>query len=266
MALAGCQRAEPRPLAALIPSGWVSVIPPAPGSDAARCANYASDAWDVALTTDGSTLLVSPAAGERRVDTMRVGQDVLIGDDAGEFGGAIWQQIGSDKRDTLQVTGRDTSTFHADNLHAFVRRGDEVYAIVGLAHLSLDSGELLYLAPVGGRWKARTVLDLQSAPAAMVRVTNDTLLVLTSDSLLAVSLDPSRPTRHALVGNAVWSATYGSTLVRDRTGVLYIGMRSAVGRLRPDSQGFREDWLVPDHCRVRVLGRDDECSCKAPAN
>jgi hypothetical protein len=79
-------------------------------------------------------------------------------------------------------------------------------------------------------------------------------------------LDPAKPTRRALAGDAVWSATYASSLVRDRAGVIYIGMRSAVVRLSPDVHGYREDWVVPDRCRMRVLGADNKCSCKASDN
>ncbi len=263
LALLACQRASVPRASASIPPDWVAVSPPAANSDAERCANYASEEWGVALSPDSTALSITPRNTTWRADTVRAGQDILVGNDLGEFGGALWRETPGGARDTIRVSGRDTSTFHANNLLTFVRRGDQVFALVGLAHLSLNAGELLYLSrATGGRWEARSVLDLRSAPMAVARVADDTILVATLDSLLTVALDPAKPTRRALAGNAVWSATYASSLVRDRAGVIYIGMRSAVGRLSPEAHGYREDWLVPNRCRVRVLETDDKCSCK----
>jgi hypothetical protein len=264
LVLLACQRADVRPRSASIPPGWVAVSPPAANSDAERCANYARDEWGVALNQDSTSLVITPAKADRRADTVRVGPDILVGNDIGEFGGALWRETRQGTHDTIRISGRDTSAFHADNLRAFVRRGDQVFALVGVAHLSLDVGELIYLSrATGGRWEGRSVLDLRGAPMAVTRVSDDTILVLTLDSLLAVALDPTKPTRHALAGNTVWRATYASSLVRDRAGVVYMGMRSAIGRLRPVAHGYQEDWLVPTHCRVRVLSGDDKCTCNA---
>lgn len=262
LASLACQRPDLGRERARVPLGWVTISAPTHGTDAERCANYASDEWSVAITTDG-TLTIAPAKPRKTSDTLRIGPDLLVGDDAGEFGGAIWREDRLGVRDTLHVSGRDTTALHTDNLFGFMRRGDRVFALVGLAHLSLDAGELLALtrAPAG-RWEARSVLDLRSAPMAVARVADDTILVLTLDSLLSVGLDPIMPTRRVLAGNTVWSGTYGSTLARDRSGVIYIGMRSAVARLTPEGLGYREDWLVRSDCRVRVPGDGNECSCK----
>src|SRR5438094_418132 len=72
----------------------------------------------------------------------------------------------------------------------------------------------------------------------------------------AVTLDSMTPTRHAIYGNDVWPSLYATSLVRNRYGTIYIGMRSAVSRLTPSTNGYIEDWLVPTSCVRRVPRRD----------
>ena len=188
----------------------------------------------------------------------------LVGSDMGEFGGSIWWRRPDGHHDTLRVQGRDTSGFHADNLHRFILHRGAVYALVGLAHLTLNEGELLLLSRDGTRWSARQLLSLGGAPRAVTRLGNDTILILTTDSLLSVGLDPARPTRRALHGNGTWSYTYPSSMIQDRAGLIYIGMRGAVVRLTPAERGYKEDWLVPAQCRRRVpVGDWGPCRCEA---
>src|SRR5262249_13572428 len=62
--------------------------------------------------------------------------------------------------------------------------------------------------------------------------------------------------------NPVWAYTYPTHVARDRSGTLYLGMRSAVARLVPSSLGYREDWLVPKACRRRGAGDSARgCGC-----
>jgi hypothetical protein len=259
--LAACERPALRGSAA-IPDGWTSVSPPIDGTEAARCANYARDEWAVSLSADGDSLLISaPTLGP--ADTLLVERDLLAGDDHGEFGGAIWHQVSTTSRDTIEISGRDTSGFYVNNLRGFVRRSHEVYAVVGLGHLGLRQGELLYLYRSPAGWKGRSILQLKSAPQALAKVAADTLLVVTSDSLLAIALDSLKPTRTPLAGNGAWYLTYANSVLRDSSGVVFIGMRGAVARLTPTKQGLREDWLVPTSCRVRTLTSDASCTCKA---
>src|SRR5690606_26929786 len=179
-----------------------------------------------------------------------VGDGLLTGSDYGEFGGSIWSQGSDETRDTLPVVGRDSTAYYADNLHSLFRHRGELYALVGLAHLGFSVGELLQLhRAADGRWQAQHVVDLRAAPVATTWVARDSLLVLTTDSLLVLQRSSDEWRRRALHGGDTWWLTYPTSLVRDRYGVLYVGMRSAVARLRPMESGYREDWLVPTACR-----------------
>jgi hypothetical protein len=223
----------------------------------------AQDAWDIGVALDGSTLVPLPAV-ERDADSITVSDGVLAGDDNGEFGGAIWWHGSNGKRDTLRVEGRDSRRFYADNLRGFIRRGAAIYALVGLSHMGLNDGELLSLSNVSGkRWHAQQVLDFGAAASAYTSAGGDTVLVLTTDSLYAVELDPVAPNHQALYGNPVWRGLYASSVARDRAGSIYIGMRSAIGRLTATGKGYREDWLVPNACHRRVPVDESNCRCES---
>ena len=67
-----------------------------------------------------------------------------------------------------------------------------------------------------------------------------------------------------------WGGVYPNSIAEDRTGTIYLGMRSAVARLSPRSGGFFEDWLVPSNCTQRQIDPSVpfalECRCiPAPA-
>lgn len=252
---------------ATVPSGWVVVSPPAAETPAAWCANWAQDEWSVTLTADSSALQFVPAGSQRRGDTAVVSDGLIVGDDLGEFGGAIWWSGSNGRRDTLRVEDRDSTAFAADNLHGFLRRRGGLYALVGLAHLTLNDGELLYLSEDrAARWHARHVMTLGGSPNAYTLVGSDSALVLTGDSLSALKFDSLAPTRRPLYGNPTWMYTNGSSILRDRAGVVYMGMRSAVARLTPTAGGYYEDWLVPERCRRRVpAGEGEPCLCESGA-
>jgi hypothetical protein len=247
-----------------VPPGWIAVDPPADDSPAAWCANSARDEWNVALTADSSALLLSEHGGERLSDTVAVADGLIVGSDMGEFGGAIWWSGSDGRTDTLRVEGRGSTRFVADNLHGFVRRQGGLYALVGLAHLSIDVGELLYLSRDGaGRWHAKHVMTLSGSPSVYTLIGTDSALVLAGDTLSALKFDSIAPGRRSLYGNPAWGYAYPSSLLRDKAGTVYMGMRSAVARLTPTAHGYHEDWLVQAQCRRRMpVGDQGPCRCE----
>ena len=262
----GCTERPDAARARSAPAGWVAVDPAKPDSRAAQCGNWARDAWDVSLESDSNTVSFKPVSAKPQTDTLMVDDGIISGDDVGEFGGAIWWQGPDGRRDTLRVEGRESRSFYADNLHGFLRRGGAAYALLGLAHMSLDAGEVVRVSKdSGSAWHARHVMDIGGAPAAFMLMGADSALILTSDSLVAVKFG-STLSHRVLHGNPEWAYLYGSSLVRDRAGVIYVGMRSAVARLTPEAAGYREEWLVPAKCRTRVPIQDSaSCRCE-PGN
>jgi hypothetical protein len=236
----GCSLRNGTRPAATVPSGWVSVAPPKPDSEAAVCANWTGDTWQVALATDGAALVIRPDR-ERFVDTAEVPGGRLTAVNHGEFGGEVWWEPSDGARERVASV----------NLVEFVPTRGGLLGLTGLAHLGTDHGELVRFDPQpGGGWSMRSVLSLGSAPHAYAPLADDTLLVVTTAAL--VTVHPSTTPR-VLHRNDVWPSLYANSVVRDRTGVTYIGMRSAVAA--PRSTGRRIQG---------GLARSRELSC-APA-
>jgi len=234
---------------AAVPSGWVSIPAPQPETEAANCANWARDAWNVTLSPDSSALLIQPARYEY-ADTVRVDGGTLTSVNRGEFGGEVyWEPTSGPRQRIAQM-----------NLVAFVPTATKLLGLAGLAHMSMNEGRLVtFERAAGGSWSVTSLTDLGAAPQAFTLL-RDTILVVVSGALIAVH--PPEYSR-VLHRNAVWPYTYAHAVVRDQAGTIYIGMRSAVARLVPDTSGFREDWLVPTTCQRRQKVSDlGECECR----
>ncbi len=248
LTVAACQ-AQRRTTPADIPAGWLPSAPPQPETEAASCANWARDSWTVALSPDSTMLQIRP--GESRyVDTATVRSGRLTSENRGEFGGDVWWEPTNGRRQRIAQI----------NLVAFAPTRAALMGLAGLAHLSINEGRLVRFDQASnGDWSVRTVLDLGAAPEAFTTLADDTLLVVTSGALLTVRA-PSHV--KAIYRNAVWPYTYATSVVRDRAGIVYVGMRSTVARLSPAPSGLQEEWLVRAECPARKKTSDfGECSC-----
>jgi hypothetical protein len=233
-----------------VPVGWSSVPPPAPESEEARCANWSREAWKV--SADGKKLLILADSGEKSADTVAVPGGKLTSIDHGEFGGQVWWEPTDGRRTKIAET----------NLLAFASTEAGLFGLAGLAHLSINEGELVRFDRVSaGTWRIQHVSDLHGAPYAFTILPNRRILVVTSGALVEASLEG---TVHTLHQNRVWSFTYPRSVVQDGSGTVYIGMRSAVARLTSEGGRYREDWLVPPNCpKRRSVGSSSECACVA---
>ncbi|HEY9228024.1 MAG TPA: hypothetical protein VIP11_15315 [Gemmatimonadaceae bacterium] len=220
-----------------------------PESQAAMCANAARDEWSVSLAPDSTQLVIQPAHVARFGDTTRVAGGRLTAEDHGEFGGDVWWHPDSGARVHVART----------NLHTFIQARDTVWGLTGLAHMSLNTGQLVRFDRVAGRWQMMPVADLGAAPEAVIHLSHDTLLVLAVERVIRISPTHSVELLHA---NPVWGRTYPTSIARDREGLIYLGMRSGVARLTPRANGYSEDWLVPTNCRRRMpSGALRDCRC-----
>jgi hypothetical protein len=239
-----CSRPDP---SASIPAGWTATQPARPESEAAMCANLATEEWGVSLTRDSTALVVRPVTAPRFGDTTNVAGGRLIAEDLGEFGGDVWWHPDVGPRKHVARV----------NLHAFIQARDTVWGLTGLAHMSFNDGQLVRFDRIGGQWRMTTVVDLGAAPVAMTPLAGGSILVLAAGRIVRISPGHAIEVLHQ---NSVWLSTYPASIARDRSGVIFLGMRAGVARLTPTANGYSEDWLVPANCprRVSVFA---ECRC-----
>jgi hypothetical protein len=247
---AGCSAppsTKPR-LPAAVPESWQSLAPPDAESEAALCANVADTSWSVSLTPDSTAVQASPAVW-RHSDTLDLPGGQLIAADWGEFGGEV----------SWQPAGRPGTVIAHENVRFLVPMQSGVYGLAGLAHLGTDEGRLLRFGRSGDdSWTVDTVMELGSAPAAFTQLGPDSLLVAAPKGLLVVHVAHGV---HMLAARPTWWLTYPSSVVQDRAGVVYVGMRLAVAQLTPDS-GYAERWLVPAGCAIRERSPDQLIGCR----
>jgi len=226
------------------------VSPPAQESENAVCANWADTTWLVSLSPDSAELQLTPDSREPMSDSVPAAGGWLIGHNDGEFGGDIlWRpEHGSE------------TTIAKDNLVAFVPGAHGLLGLVGLAHMHINEGRLLaFHRGPDGAWKITTLMALGAEPRAYSYLGRDTLLVVTMGSVLLLKAPDYKKVLHQ---SRLLALAYPHSIVRDRAGVIYVGMRFAVTRLQPAGSDYRADWVVPVACPKRQkVDQLYRCSC-----
>lgn len=217
---------------------WKPVAPPA--TDAQwQCANASAHDWRVQAGSRGE-LLFSPASGGEATLSFRMPDGGrLVRTDHGQAGGSVdWVSDAGDQR--LQLLDTDPVAFTS-------YRGD-VYIASGPSHAGVGQGQIHRMRKQGhGRWQIEKVLDLGEAPGAAA-ARNETWTLVTGTGVVSVDLRTLALTR--VHTNRQWSQVAPRSLGQ-RDGRWFVGARSAVIRLTPVGDGWREEWLVPPDCAAR---------------
>lgn len=229
------------------PNGWMAVAPPTTEAQW-QCANYAKDEWRVSLLR-GADVGISPD-NHSGVVRLALPDGVLIGQNHGEFGGKVeWK--GTNAKLSLVLANK--------NPVAFTQAGSSVLVASGLAHMSMDQGEIIRLdRRSGGSWHGTRALDLGGAPTAAYRSDASTWIILTNTGVKRVDLNKMTVTE--IYRNPGWFNIYPSSIAPSG-GSWLIGARRAVVRLDPTGSGYKEEWLVPAGCRDLRPAPDYECTC-----
>lgn len=172
-----------------------------------------------------------PDAPLKVSDYLRTPLGLLVAYDSGEFGGELWW---FDQSGTLREVISRENTFR------ILDTPTGILALTGLAHLMSDEGHILKLTPASDGWQVKRV-DLPGAPQAVLQDPDGSILVVTNQFVARVLAGPSVAVLH----RGDWRGLYPNSLARTANGILYVGMRHFVVRLRPTSTGYLEDWLVP---------------------
>jgi len=171
----------------------------------------------------------------------------LVGFNQGEFGAALYW-FSHDGKESYEVSNHQVVDF-------FTRK-DGLYAIEGLAHLSLSEGSIIRISrpQPHAHWQASVVTTLPYAPYAISVRRDGTMLVTLSDELVTVSNDFKINT---LDSAPLWRGLYPNSSVLDSDErKLYIGMRQYVGELDLSTKKFR--FLIPSDSFLNKLPKKEE--------
>jgi len=254
-----------------LPSGWTPYPTPKSGSETLRCANYSiRREWRVSVSNGTLEIAVIPferggaqsqvfnkqelPAGIQRVkgmvglqSTLKLQNGWLLGFDGGEFGGGLW--FASDDG-TTQILNRE-------NVHGFVTTPQGVLVLAGLAHLTLDSGKV-FIAPyvVKSSSDVKLLVDLDGAPQAFTKVSDDVMLVVTTRGVSRIRSSGGSE----LLLRRDLGLLYPNSVAATPDGVIYVGARLFVVRLSPHDGDYIEQWMLPDSCtHFEIQGLDCVC-------
>lgn len=177
----------------------------------------------------------------------RVDDGWLIGFNQGEFGAALYW---------FNNDGLQNYKISDDQVSDFMRTPRGIIAIQGLAHLGISEGSLVAIARDSDtkRWRSKTIQKLPEAPDAFVRLSNGTLIVVLSNSLVSLSLDYQMT---VLIRCANWDILYPNSVALSLDeSKIYIGMRQFVAEFNLATKKLR--YLVPGQTFLNHLPKDDQ--------
>ncbi|QIF05701.1 hypothetical protein [Roseimicrobium sp. ORNL1] len=252
---------EPRPYSRDV-AKWIEVTPPPnPSDDYSNFmyrANWSTDEW-VVSQVDGKVRAVLKADRDNESQTARPdfpmsasvgGGDaryeptlVLRTDDGwlaaynrGEFGSVLWW---------YSLDGKTKYQISKSRVNQFIRHKNRFFAVEGLAHMGYSEGSLIELVKRSGKWTVTQFVELPNSGEAISVLPDDRFCVVTSDMLLAVSLEKHM---EILLPNARWGGLYPNSVTTDGEGRnIYIGMRQFVVRYELADKEHRTHLLVPAH-------------------
>ena len=164
--------------------------------------------------------------------TLKVSDGWIAAYNQGEFGSAVYW---------FSEDGKRKKKLSDHQINEILIEGDRIFAVEGLAHLSLSQGSMIEIKKHDGQWKVEEFLPLSGSAEAIARVGEGDYVIVTSDMLLRVNLDRQIL---MLIPSGDWGGLYPNSVATDGK-YLYIGMRQFVARCRLGRSVQSFDLLVP---------------------
>lgn len=161
----------------------------------------------------------------------------LVGFDAGEFGGGVWWfSADGGRRRKLTLRASDSiEDYISENVHGFARLGRDVLVLEGLTHLSGNSGRVvrIHRGP-DGEWRPSMFAKLSACPHAVIQESKSSWFLATTLGIWRIDAQGrERPVWQPPGGHLY----YPNSIVRDGSGVVYMGMRNHIVRMTPREKG-----------------------------
>ncbi len=164
--------------------------------------------------------------------TIKVSDGWIAAYNQGEFGSAVYW---------FSENGKSKKKLSDHQINEFLIEGDRIFAVEGLAHLSLSQGSMIEIKKEDRGWKIEEFLPLPESAEAIAGIGEGDYAVVTSDMLLRVNLDRQIL---MLIPSGEWGGLYPNSVATDGK-YLYIGMRQFVARCKLGSSVQSFDLLVP---------------------
>lgn len=181
---------------------------------------------------------------------------------AGEWGGSLWwfSKDGKNKKAVLPYKPTyDAISF----VKEFMPTKDGLYLLVGLSHLSLDSGGIIKVENTKeDGWRISKHVNLSSAALAYFKIDENAYLILTNKKVVYFSLKKGSMTLYEPLDGYPRSGVGGNSIARDNQGNIFIGDRYKVTRLKPVLGGYSEEWIIPEYCEWDVED-NGICHCQS---
>ncbi|WP_316792152.1 hypothetical protein [Pedobacter frigoris] len=193
-----------------------------------------------ATTTEGKTatapfliLEPTPAFDQFYRYVAKVDDGYLIGFNGGEFGGSLYWY------------SKDGERFYKVSNHSviqYIKRGNKLYAIEGLTHMSVSEGSIIELKKISGKWTAERYVELPLGPTAVALDKKGSFIVMTSSSLLRINKNKRVTT---LIDKGFWAIYLypGPESIKVKNDTFYVGLRGGVFKYNPATK--KQEWLMP---------------------
>ncbi len=166
--------------------------------------------------------------GKRSV--IQVVDGYLVGFYRGEWGGNLYW---------FSKDGKRKYEISEHEIVQFIKRDNKIYAIEGLAHLSMSQGSIIQIMKVNKKWATVNYLKLPSAPDGVDLASNNNFVIITSESLLTVDTNLKIDT---LIEEGFWRAGLYPTSLVIKDNIAYMGMRKGVYKF--DLSNNTQEWLM----------------------
>ena len=198
---------------------------------------------------NGEKHIIVTGPEEGGVDVVEVKDGYLIGFNRGEWGGDLYW---------FSKNGKEKYKISGHQIVQFIKRDNKIYAIEGLAHLSMSRGSIIEIEKKEGKWITKEFLKLPTAPEVIQLDSKENFIVVTfgtdwsfdkggksvihaTPGLFSIDRKANIVT---LVKDGIWGDDlYPSSMVIQND-VVYIGMRKGVYKF--DLVTKRDEWLLPE--------------------
>ena len=161
---------------------------------------------------------------------IKVNDGYLVAFWRGEFGGSMFW-FSNDGTSQYKIPGASAIQF--------LSRNDEIFAIDGLDHLDMSSGQILKITKVNDKWVANTYVELPFAPYTILLDSKNDFLVVMSSNLIRIT---KKKRIRTILKTDFWQGLYPtSSVIEDNN--IYIGMRKGIYQVNLVTKETK--WLLP---------------------